>query len=64
MNKRTLWGLVLLIAVILIGVEPFLIARWKTGVFDLRCTFLHGYVIVHSPRPDGKEALRCDRETR
>jgi hypothetical protein len=62
MKNRTLWGLLLLVAIALTTVEAFIIARWKTGAFDLRCAFLPGYVVAHS-YPDGKEAIECVRDT-
>jgi hypothetical protein len=62
MKTRRLWGLLLLVAVVFTTVELFVIARWKTGGFDLRCAYLRGYVLAHS-YPDGKETIRCVRIT-
>lgn len=55
-------GLILLVTVVLGILELFVIARWKTGVFDPRCLFLKSYILAHS-YAHGQEAIRCVRDT-
>ena len=63
MKNSTLWWLLLLFVVVVGVIEFFVIARWKTGVFDPRCLFLRGYVIAHSYEKGKPEEVRCLPDT-
>lgn len=56
------WGLLLLVVIVLGIVELFVIARWRTGVFDPRCMLLRSYVLAHT-YTKGQEVVRCVRDT-
>ncbi len=55
-------GLILLVTIVLAILELFVVARWRTGVFDPRCLLLRGYILAHS-YTKGQEAIQCVRDT-